>query len=202
MRSKRKIKPIHLEKNPPGTINKKMDIAPVIECPVEFVMKVQELGETATRACLERVKPAKAALILWRLAQGISVRRIIEETGACRKTIRGLQLRLRQPLSEQKARFAALYAQAANEYTELLFEKADRLWENPEQLDNISPDRLAVTVGIMTDHASRLSGMASSVIEHRTGASIEDAAKMIEDAKKRIAEKLRESAIEAEVIPC
>lgn len=201
MSAKKKIKPIHLERKPIGT-SRKLDIAPVIECPVEFVMKIQELGSTATRACMERVRPATAALILWRLAQGISMKRITEETGVCRKSIRQLQLRLNQPLSEQKVRFAALYAQAASEYTELLFEKADRLWENPEQLDSISPDRLAVTVGIMTDHASRLSGMASSVIEHRTGASIEDAAKMIEDAKKRVAEKLRENAIEAEVIPC
>jgi hypothetical protein len=44
--------------------------------------------------------------------------------------------------------------------------------------------------------------MANTVIEHRSGASIEDAAKMIEDAKKRVAEKLRDQAIEAEVVPC
>lgn len=197
-----KKKPMVLTRHPKGTANKRLDMAPVIECPVEFVMKIQELGENAPKACLERVKPAKAAIVLWRLAQGISTKRIEEETGISRPTIRELSLRLQQPLSEQKRKFAALYAQAASEYTELLFEKADRMWANPEQLDNISPDRLAVTVGIMSDHAAKLSGMANTVIEHRSGASIEDAAKMIEDAKKRVAEKLREQAIEAEVVPC
>jgi hypothetical protein len=42
--------------------------------------------------------------------------------------------------------------------------------------------------------------MATSVVEHRKGASIDDAAKMIADAKARIANKVREEAIEAEVV--
>jgi hypothetical protein len=64
----------------------------------------------------------------------------------------------------------------------------------------ISPDRLALTVGIMTDKASQLSGMATTVIEHRRGASIDDAAKMIEEARMRVANKAKEVTVEAEVI--
>jgi hypothetical protein len=42
--------------------------------------------------------------------------------------------------------------------------------------------------------------MATTVVEHRKGASIDDAAKMISEARTRIANKIRESAIEAEII--
>jgi endonuclease III len=79
-------------------------------------------------------------------------------------------------------------------------EKAERMMDNPEQLDNISPDRLALTVGIFTDKAAQLSGMASAIIEHRQGTSVEDAAKVIAEARARIAEKVKNQAIEAEVI--
>jgi hypothetical protein len=42
--------------------------------------------------------------------------------------------------------------------------------------------------------------MAGVVIEHRKGASISDAAKVISEAKARIAAKLRDGAIDAEII--
>jgi hypothetical protein len=80
-----------------------------------------------------------------------------------------------------------------------LFDKADRLAENPELLDAISPDRLALTVGIMTDKAAQLSGMAGTIIEVRKGVTVDDAAKMINEAKQRIANKVKREAIEAQV---
>jgi len=42
--------------------------------------------------------------------------------------------------------------------------------------------------------------MAGVVIEHRRGASVEDAATMIAEARARIAEKTKQSAVEAEII--
>jgi hypothetical protein len=46
----------------------------------------------------------------------------------------------------------------------------------------------------------QLSGMATAVVEHRQGASIDDAAKMIAEARSRLANKVKERAIEAEVV--
>lgn len=171
-----------------------------VDCPVEFFKVVEERGRNLPTASSERNKPRESAIALWRMAQGISLSQISEETGIARHALRALALRNQQTLNEQKERFAALYAMAAHEYSELLFEKADRMRDNPEQLDAITPDRLALTVGIMTDQAAKLSGMASTVIEHRTGASIEDAAAMIAAARARIAEKAKATAIEAEII--
>jgi hypothetical protein len=89
---------------------------------------------------------------------------------------------------------------AAETYTDLLFAKADQLSDDPEQLKNISPDRLAITVGVLTDKSMQLSGMATAVVEHRQGASIDDAAKMIAEAKSRIASKVKAKAVEAEIV--
>ena len=92
------------------------------------------------------------------------------------------------------------YAIAAQDYTDLLFERSQQLFDNPDELAKISPDKLAVTVGILTDKAAQLTGMASSIVEHRKGASIDDAAKMIFDAKARIASKIKNDAIDVEII--
>jgi len=179
---------------------KKVEKFEVGACPPEFIRRIQAMAENGAATNIENQDPFRASVAMWRLAQGVSMNRVSEETGFKRRTLRDLAIRHQSTLSDQKARFAAMYAQAASEYTELLFEKVDRMHENPEQLDQLSPDRLALTVGIMTDQAAKLSGMASSIIEHRKGASIEDASEMIAAAKARIAEKLRSQAIEAEVL--
>jgi hypothetical protein len=198
--SKRKTKREPGKPGRPRNVIKKVEPIKVSECPVSFVRKVQQMGEQVHGTCAENQKPLESAIALWRVAQGMSLKRTAEETGLSRLTIRDLCIRNQATLSDMKAKFAAMYAQAASEYTELLFEKADRMHDDPSQLDNISPDRLALTVGIMTDQAAKLSGMASAIIEHRKGASIEDAAEMIAAAKARIAEKMRNQSIEAEVI--
>lgn len=171
-----------------------------ITCPPEFLRRIQQLAENGPLTNVENQDPFKASIAMWRMAQGVSLNRVSQESGFCRRTLRDLAIRHQSTLADQKAVFAAMYAQAANEYTELLFEKVDRIQNDPAQLDAISPDRLALTVGIMTDQAAKLSGMASTIIEHRQGASIADASEMIAAAKARIAEKLRNTAIEAEVI--
>jgi hypothetical protein len=114
--------------------------------------------------------------------------------------VRSLEWRHNDTLESKRKEFSKRYAIAAAEYTDLLFEKAEQLSNDPEQLKMISPDRLALTIGIMTDKAGQLSGMASTIVEHRKGASIDDAAKMIAEAKSRIANKIKEQAIEVEVI--
>jgi hypothetical protein len=86
----------------------------------------------------------------------------------------------------------------AAEYTDLLFDRATNLANSPKELNKISPDRLALVIGIMTDKSAQLSGMATSVVEHRKGASLDEAAKMIEEARMRVVSK--DKVIEAEVV--
>lgn len=133
--------------------------------------------------------PNGAAIALWGLAQGKTYAQISKESGIDRRTIRDLEWRHEDTLESKRKEFSRKYAIAAEEYTDLLFMKAEQLAEDPDQLKSISPDRLALTVGIMTDKATQLAGMAGVVIEHRNGHTIEDAAIMIAKAKSKVAQK-------------
>jgi hypothetical protein len=166
----------------------------------EFFHQVKDRAKDMSPVCFENRYPHVAAKVLWMLAQGAPVSVIAKATNVGRYSIRNMEWRHNDTLETKRKEFSKKYAIAAAEYTDLLFEKAEQLANDPEQLSKISPDKLALTVGIMTDKSSQLSGMATSVVEHRKGASIDDAAKMIADAKARIANKVREEAIEAEVV--
>jgi hypothetical protein len=174
--------------------------APIVECPPEFVAEIMKRGEEAHLPVIEKRNPQGAATALWMLCQGLPRTRIREQTGLSLAAINRLGFRHSDTLESKRKDFAMAYAHAAQTYTDLCMEKAERMMDNPEQLDNISPDRLALTVGIFTDKAAQLSGMASAIIEHRQGTSVEDAAKVIAEARARIAEKVKNQAIEAEVI--
>jgi len=159
--------------------------------PPEWFAEVLERAKAhGDRKRVEYWNPQAAAKALWLLAQGRSYCAIAKETGIDRKTIRSLEWRHEDTLETKRKDFSRKYAIAAEEYTDLLFQKAEQLADDPDQLKNISPDRLALTVGIMTDKATQLAGMAGVVIEHRKGASIEDAAIMIAQAKARVATRM------------
>jgi transposase len=162
----------------------------------EVRKRAEEHGDPRRVECWN---PEAAAKALWLLAQGKSILSIARNTGLSRDTIRALSWRHNDTLETKRKEFSQRYAQAAEEYTDLLFKKAEQLNDNPDQLTNISPDKLALTVGILTDKASQLSGMAGVVIEHRKGASIDDAARLIAEAKARVASRAT-VIIDAEVI--
>lgn len=170
------------------------------EAAFEFLEEIRERAKTLPRNCVESHHPHIAAQALWMLAQGASIKKIADITGLGHYTIRSLEWRHNDTLETKRKEFSQKYAIAAAEYTDLLFSRAEQLHQNPDQLAEISPDRLAMTVGIMTDKAQQLAGMATAVVEHRKGATIDEAAKMIAEARSRIANKVKSEAIEAEVI--
>lgn len=170
------------------------------EAKAAWFLEVKERAKLNPGTCVEHYAPNKAAMALWLAAQGARISDIQKATGLGRETIRGLQWRHNDTLETKRKEFSMRYAIAAQDYTDLLFERSQQLFDNPDELAKISPDKLAVTVGILTDKAAQLTGMATTVVEHRKGASLDDAAKMILDAKARIASKIKESAIEAEII--
>lgn len=144
--------------------------------------------------------PEKAARILWMRAQGVSKKKIGQMMGVQRSVITRMEWRHKDTLETKKREFSREFAIAAETYKDLLLEKADQLFEDPEQLKQISPDKLALAMAITTDKSMALAGMASTVVEFRKGASLSDAEKMIAEARARIAERTRETAVEAEII--
>jgi len=174
---------------------------PEEEIPGEWFVEVRKRAEercSPTAPTIELSNPRMAAKALWMLAQGISLKKIAIETGLNRTVIRRLSWRNSDTLESKRKEFSREFAIAAESYKDLLLEKADRLSRNPKLLDDISPDKLALAIAITTDKSMALAGMAGVVIEHRKGASIEDALKMREEARKRLADK--SVAVEAEII--
>jgi len=172
------------------------------EAKKEFFLEIKERAKSFPRNCVENYNPHLAAKILWMSAQGARVSAIAKKLQCGHELVRSLEWRHNDTLESKRKEFSKRYAIAAAEYTDLLFDRAEQLANNPEELAKISPDRLALTVGIMTDKATQLSGMATTVVEHRKGTSIDDAAKMIAEARSRIAAKVKEQAIEAEIVEC
>jgi len=166
----------------------------------EFFLEVKERAKQFPRNTIENYNPNVAAQILWMLAQGGRISVIAKKCKVTHETVRALEWRHNDTLESKRKEFSKRYAIAAAEYTDLVFEKAEQLSRDPDQLKAISPDRLALTIGIMTDKAGQLSGMASTIVEHRKGPSIDDAAKMIAEAKSRIANKVKAQAVEAEIV--
>jgi hypothetical protein len=183
-------------------MNRKLEEPKDLNPPDEWFDEVRKRAEEqgVTHQCIEACAPRTAATALWMKAQGVSNKQVSRRTGLSYGAINGLCWRHADTLETKRKEFSQKYAIAAQTFTDLLFDKAEQLADNPDQLINISPDKLALTVGIMTDKAAQLSGMAGVVIEHRKGASISDAAKVISEAKARIAAKLRDGAIDAEII--
>ena len=66
----------------------------------------------------------------------------------------------------------------ADVYREALRRKADDLLRDDEKLSKVNPKDLALTTAILTDKPMQLRGEATSVVEHRSGVSLEDVMKM------------------------
>jgi hypothetical protein len=162
----------------------------------QWFLEVRERAKDAPRNSVEHYAPNKAALALYLLAQGAKLKDISQKTGLGRHIIRGLEWRHNDTLETKRKEFSIRYAIAAHEYTDLLFDRATQLFDDPDALAKISPEKLAITVGILTDKSAQLTGMATTVVEHRKGASLEDAAKMISEARQRIKGKI----IDAEIV--
>jgi hypothetical protein len=163
----------------------------------EWFLEVRERAKSLPRNHIEHYAPHKAALALFLLSQGARISEISKKTGAGRDVIRGLEWRHSDTLETKRKEFSMRYAIAAQEYTDLLFERANQLFDDPDSLAKISPEKLAITVGILTDKAAQLTGMATTVVEHRKGASLDDAAKLINEAKSRIA---KGKVVDAEIV--
>ena len=170
------------------------------EAAFEFLEEIRERAKTLPRSCIEVHHPHVAAKALWMLAQGARIKDIHAVTGVGHAAIRALEWRHNDSLESKRKEFSQKYAIAAQEYTDLLFQKAEQLASDPDQLKFVSPEKLAMTIGIMTDKSAQLSGMPTTRIEHVKGVTIDDAAQMIEAARSRLAQKAKQEAIEAEVL--
>jgi len=163
---------------------------------IKFMDAVKERAKDLPTNSVENTKPDVAVKALWLLSQGAPYTEIRRITRLSHETIRRLEWDHNTTLEKKRKEFSTRYAMAAMEYTDLLFMKAERIHDNPDLLDDISPEKLATTVGIMQDKSSSLAGISDSAMNQKAGLSIEDALVLIEASKQRRAQKV----IDAEVI--
>lgn len=175
---------------------KEISMVPTNEELEEFFLKIQERAKTMSPCAVENCKPHLAAKALWMLSQGVPRHKIRKVTGLCAESIQRMGWTHEETIESKRKDFAARYAMAANEFTDVLFRKAEMMMDDDEQIAAISPDRIATTIGILTDKAMTLNGMATNIVETRKGASIKDAAELIKRAREKAAGKI----VEAEVI--
>lgn len=157
---------------------------------------IVEAGEGEHRL-LERRDPAKAARILEKLAEGLSIRRIMEEEGVAFHTVVGVRTRHAKLIAGRRE----VVAQDALELVEgarlLQKQKMEMLADNPAALGRMNLRDLAISYGVYADKFFMATEGNKVVVEHRTGApSLEDAMKAIEEAKA----KLKAGAVDVDVL--
>jgi uncharacterized protein YerC len=172
------------------------------ESMARFMIDIMNRAKDLSPLTVENRNPHLAAKAMWMLSQGAPYSKIRQVTGINHETLRRLEWDHQSTLEDKRKQFATRYAMGAMEYTDLLFKKAEMLHDNPDQLAQISPEKLATVVGIMQDKSSMLSGSSSSDVNKKEGLSIEDARSLIEAAAQRIAEKKKNitKLVDAEVV--
>lgn len=170
------------------------------EAMAKFLADIKERGKELPPNCLENTKPHVAAKALWMLAAGQSLREVNRVTQVGHETCRRLMTDHKDTYDTQQKRAALRYAMGAQEFIDRLFEWSEEAANDREMLKKISPDKLAMTAGILQDKALTLSGQANTVVEHRSGKSIEEALEEIKAAKGRVLEKKKELAVDAEIV--
>ena len=163
---------------------------------IKFMDAIKDRAKDLPSNSIENTKPDVAVKALWLLSQGAPYTEIRRITRLSHETIRRLEWDHNTTLEKKRKEFSTRYAMAAMEYTDLLFMKAERIHDNPDLLDEISPEKLATTVGIMQDKSSSLAGITDAGVGQKAGLSIEDALVLIEASKQKRAQKV----IDAEVV--
>ena len=166
------------------------------EAMIKFMDAIKDRAKDLPSNSIENTKPDVAVKALWLLSQGAPYTEIRRITRLSHETIRRLEWDHNTTLEKKRKEFSTRYAMAAMEYTDLLFMKAERIHDNPDLLDDISPEKLATTVGIMQDKSSSLAGITDAGVGQKAGLSIEDALVLIEASKQKRAQKV----IDAEIV--
>lgn len=148
-----------------------------------------QAGDGGNSTFYELRNPERAARALWMLSRGETKQSIVRACGIQLQALTRMAWRHKDTLETKKKEASREFAMTAEMAKDALQQRLSNLMEDNDMLNGVSPDKLALTVAIMTDKAMALSGMAGVVIEHRRGASIDDARNMIKQAKEKVAAK-------------
>lgn len=141
--------------------------------------------------------PEQAAIALYRLTDtDDSKTKIAADLGIPRIVLDRFIYHHEETWEKRRPMLAAQLTQAAGTLARAMQRKADMLLEDDALLAETPLNHLAIAAGVSIDKAAALNGMATTVVEHRVGVSLDDAMAAITAAK----EKVKAKAIEAEIV--
>lgn len=162
----------------------------------------KSIGKAAGRSnrhAIECVKPEKAALMLQDIVEGM---RTTEWQAKWHKSGTDYLRFIRKHVAvveerkEWMARGAVSVAAAAQELT---MDKLEQLKADPDELRKVNVRDLAMVQNLAVNNFNSLTEGSRITVEHRVGVGIEDAAKLIQEARDRI--KAKQQAVEVVVEP-
>lgn len=146
---------------------------------------------------LESKNAELAAEAMYLIAnKGYSFYRAAKETGLSEIMIRRTASHYLGQLEKWRPDMVARLTKISFDLAETIAMKIDQIKGDPEELKKVSIDKLAVAFGIMNDKNLNLQGQATTVVEHRSGPTLEAAVNFREEIRKRLADKAKDEAID------
>ncbi len=157
---------------------------------------------SASPLALEKRDPAKGMLALEMLSQGFTWEEIQDKTGFNFDQISRIRARHEMAIEHRKKELAQDGFEMAEGLRLLVKMKMEQLANNPEALAKTNLRDLVLPYGIAVDKGMQALGQPTSVVEHKTTKpSLEDAMKMVEEAKARARAKIKSEAIDIATEP-
>lgn len=142
-------------------------------------------------------EPEKAALALYLLDHsGLAINKVADAVGLAHAEVGRLIYNRPELWEKRRPHLAIKLAATTERLIDVTEQKLDRISENEEQLDATPLKDIALSLGIISDKAAAFNGMSTTVVEHRTGPTIEDAMKFREEIRQRLADKAKNEAID------
>ena len=168
----------------PNTKEEERWLAREVSASIQFVARAQR---RQSRTGMERTNPSKAAAVLVELARGTSQLRTRGKFGVSGKVVSRF-VRDHQPLLEATHLWRAeTGARLAVKASRAFEEKLDRILDEPQTLDRTPMRDLLLAYKITIDQQRAALAECPSPTPTRSGVTLADAKKAIEDAKRRIA---------------
>lgn len=156
---------------------------------VRRIEKRKSEGVTKGRS-LEFIDPEKAARALFLISTGNYAKyRIAKELGVSKFLVDRLEYNHSDSLETRRKELSVRFTILAEKMAVLMDRKVEDLLEDPDALKDIPFKDISIAMGVMTDKSAQMAGIATTVIEHRSGPKLEDFEAMKSAARQRLVEQ-------------
>ena len=123
-------------------------------------------------------------------------REVARRANVARQDLDRLAYHNAMKLEDARPELAAKFTENASKLADMVGRKIARISEDDDQLDATSLKDLTIAMGISAQNAATMAGVPTTVIEHRSGPTLEDAMQFREEIRARLAAKAKEEAVD------